>query len=408
MRYTLGRAFFALALVSISVLMPGGARAGYDKNYVGEMKEHRAVFEDTLIHLAREYNLGFVEMRAANPTLDPWIPGAGAKVILPMRHLLPDAPREGIVINLPEMRLYAYVNGDDAPYTFPIGIGREGLGTPIGTTKVVRKVEGPVWRPTPRMRKEDPKLPEAVYPGPENPMGTHALYLGWPQYAMHGTNKPYGIGRRVSSGCIRLYPESITQLYKLIPVGTPVNVINEPIKVAWIGDELFLEAHPNVEQAMKMEEMAEVTHEKLTAEEIARIRQVAGDSYEFLNWPRIRRAVRDRNGYPVRIARRDASDAVSPVVSERVDVVPVKQGDAAASSAGDYDQEVEVIDLKEQNRRSVQEAKTVKVKPNVSVVPPKKPVNSASGEHVSKNETSHSWRDDHSSSGDRGAYILNR
>ena len=230
-----------LALIGFLSICAGGATsalASYDKPYMGEEKIYVATQEDTLVHIARAQEMGFVEMRAANPNVDPWIPGNGTEVILPKRHILPDAPHEGIVINLPEMRLYAFVNGDQEPSTFPIGIGREGLETPLGTTTVVRKAEGPSWRPTARMRREDPSLPAVVEAGPENPLGTHALYLGWPTYALHGTNKPYGIGRRISSGCIRLYPENITQLFEMIPVGTKVTVVNQPIKLAWIDDIL--------------------------------------------------------------------------------------------------------------------------------------------------------------------------
>lgn len=279
------------------------AQAEYKNNYIGEMEVYQAKYEDTLIHLARKHDLGFVEVRAANPSLDPWIPGEGAEVILPKRHVLPNAPREGLVINLPEMRVYAFVNGDDAPYTYPLGIGREGLDTPIGKTKIVRKKAGPSWHPTARMRKEDPKLPAMVPAGPDNPLGTHALYLGWPTYAMHGTNRPFGIGRRVSSGCIRMYPEDIAKFFEQIPVGTKVNVINQPIKVAWIENELYLEAHPDMEQAIKMEEMGMVEQQKFTDEDMALIMDMAGKHSKRLNWPRIRSALRERKGYPVRIAR---------------------------------------------------------------------------------------------------------
>ncbi len=288
----------------------GASYAGYDKNYIGEMETYEAVYEDTLVHLARDHNLGFVELRAANPKLDPWIPGEGTEVILPKRHLLPNAPREGIVINLPEMRVYAYLNGDDAPYSYPLGIGREGLDTPMGETSIVRKKAGPTWRPTERMRREDPKLPVSVPPGPENPLGTHALYLGWPQYAVHGTNKPYGIGRRVSSGCIRMYPEDIKLFFDQVPVGTKVNVVDQPIKVAWIDNELYLEAHPDMEQSMKMEEYGAVEQYEFSDDDMERIIDVAGQYYEFLNWPRIRMALRERSGYPVRIARYFDDDIV--------------------------------------------------------------------------------------------------
>lgn len=296
-------AFIGTAAFMAATLASGTAFAEYKKNYVGEMGAYRAVYEDTLIHLARKYNLGFVELRAANPDLDPWIPGKNAKIILPTQHLLPDAPRKDVVINLPEMRIYAFVNGDEAPSTFPIGIGREGLETPLGKTTIVRKTEGPIWRPTPRMRKEQPDLPPVVYPGPENPMGTHAMYLGWAQYAIHGTNKPYGIGRRSSSGCIRMYPEGIIELYGRLPVGTVINVVNQPIKVQWIGNELYLEAHPDMEQALKIEETGVIEHQKLKDEDMQRIIKKAGKYQDLLNWPRIRTAVRERKGYPIMIAR---------------------------------------------------------------------------------------------------------
>ncbi len=299
----------AAAFVGCS-LVSGVSFADYDKNYIGEMEMYKAEYEDTLIHLARDHGLGFVELRAANPKLDPWIPGDGAEVILPKRHLLPNAPRKGIVINLPEMRVYAYLNGDNAPYTYPLGIGREGLATPIGETSIVRKKDGPTWRPTPRMRREDPELPASVPPGPENPLGTHALYFGWPQYAMHGTNKPYGIGRRVSSGCIRMYPEDVKVFFEQVPVGTKVNVINQPIKVSWIDNELYLEAHPDMAQAIKMEEYGAVEQYEFSDDDMERIIDVAGKYYELLNWPRIRMALRERSGYPVRIARYFDEDVV--------------------------------------------------------------------------------------------------
>ncbi len=291
------------SMIAMSGISAFDAYGAYEKNYIGEIEEYEAVYEDTLVHLARKHGLGFVEIRAANPALDPWIPGEGAKVILPKRHLLPDALREGIVINLPEMRIYAYLDGDEAPYSYPIGVGREGLDTPTGKTSIVRKKEGPTWRPTQRMLDEDPTLERVVPPGPENPLGTHALYLGWPTYAMHGTNRPFGIGRRVSSGCIRLYPEDIIKFFEQVPVGAAVNVVNQPIKVAWIGNELYLEAHPDMEQAIKMEETGVVEQQKFTDKDMAFIIEKAGEHTELLNWPKIRNVLRERKGYPVRIAR---------------------------------------------------------------------------------------------------------
>ena len=297
-------------LVLLAVSVP--ALAAYDKPYIGDMEVYPAKEEDTLIYIARDHNLGFVEIRAANPQVDPWIPGEGTELILPKRHLLPNAPYQGIVINLPEMRLYAYVNGNNEPSSFPIGIGREGLSTPLGATEVVRKQEGPTWRPTKRMREEKPELPEVVGPGPENPLGDYAMYLGWPTYAIHGTNKPFGIGRRVSSGCIRMYPEGIEQLFQMIPVGTPVRVVDQPIKLAWIDDELYLEAHPDIEQAFQMEETGQIYSHKLTNDDLRAIIDVAGNYKDQVDWALVRHAIKGRKGYPVKIAERSQSGAAKP------------------------------------------------------------------------------------------------
>lgn len=285
------------------------AAARYDKPYVGEISLYKAKYEDTMVQIARDHNLGFNELRAANPDLDPWIPGAGAEVLLPSMHILPDAPQDGVVINLPEQRLYYYYVPGDAPITHPIGVGREGLATPLGTTRVMRKKIGPIWRPTPRMRSEDPTLPEQVGPGPDNPMGTHAMYLGWPEYAMHGTNKPYGIGRRSSSGCIRLYPEDIITMFKIVDEGTKVTVVDQPVKAAWIGDDLYLEAHASQAQAERVEQDGKVGSYEFSAADLAVLMRAAGAEADLIDWPAVRKAVRERHGVPVVVAHRISQDA---------------------------------------------------------------------------------------------------
>ncbi len=306
-----------LALVAVGALYAAPAWAVYDKPYVGDMINYRADYEDTFVYIARDYKLGYVEMRAANPGVDPWIPGEGTKLILPTRHILPDASHKGVVINLPEMRLYYYRYPDEPPITYPIGIGREGLDTPLGVTKVVRKTDGPIWTPTARMRREDPKLPPVVPPGPDNPMGTHALYLGFPLVAIHGTNRAFGIGRRISSGCIRLYPEDIISLFNMVPVGTQVTIVDQSLKLAWIDDTLYLEAHPEVENSIMLEETGTMPAPKLKPADMERIINAAGTYKDNLHWSAIRTAVKERRGYPVPIATRSGG----PVKEKEVAVV---------------------------------------------------------------------------------------
>ncbi len=283
-------------------LMSGAAHAAaYNKDYIGETEYYTAHYEDTLVHLAKDHNLGFVEIRAANPTVDPWMPGEGSRIVLPKRHLLPDAPHKDIVINLPEMRLYFYPTPGAEPITYPLGVGREGLNTPTGTTTIVRKRVGPTWTPTERMRKEDPTLKATYPPGPENPMGTHAMYLGWPTYAIHGTDKPYSIGRRASSGCIRLYPDGIKDLFPRVRDGATVTVVDQPIKAGWMGDELFIEVHPTQEQNLRIEDIGNLSSYEITRADIQMINKKAGQYKDHIDWEKVRETVRAHTGVPTSI-----------------------------------------------------------------------------------------------------------
>ena len=325
-------------LMTVLVLGAVGSAAparAYDKDYVGEVEYYRAAYEDTLVHLAREHNLGFVEIRAANPQIDPWMPGEGTKVVLPKQHLLPDAPQKDIVINLPEMRLYFFPTPGATPITYPLGVGREGLNTPTGTTTVTWKRVGPTWTPTERMRKEDPTLKVTYPPGPDNPMGTHAMYLGWPTYAIHGTDKPYSIGRRASSGCIRLYPEGIKDLFPRVKAGTTVTVVDQPVKIGWIGDEMFIEVHPTQDQNSRIEEIGNLSSYEITREDIRRINAKAGKYKDHIDWEKVREAVRAHTGIPTPVlnakqmpAQRAAKKKEAPA-SAAVEATPV----AAKTSA---------------------------------------------------------------------------
>ena len=224
------------------------------EDLIGEMMTMDAVYEDTLSDIARLYDLGFEELKAANPGVDPWLPGEGTRIKIPMRFVLPPGAREGMVINLPELRLYYYPEDEQRVITHPLGIGREGWSTPTGVSVITRKMRKPSWRPPQSILDEhaamgDP-LPMVMEPGPNNPLGDYAIYLAMTGYLLHGTNKPYGVGMRVSHGCIRLYPEDIESLFERVPVGTPIRIIDEPFKAGWSGGRLFVEAHPPLSERL--------------------------------------------------------------------------------------------------------------------------------------------------------------
>ena len=281
----------------------GSATEAPESDMIGELRQVAAAHEDTLLDLARDNGLGYVEMIAANRGIDPWMPGESTAVVLPTAHILPDVEREGLVVNLGEHRLYYFGPPGSEPVTFPLGVGREGWGTPLGTTEIVRKKERPTWYPPESIRAEKPHLPKVVPPGPHNPLGSHALYFGWPKYLIHGTNMPWGVGRRVSHGCIRLYPEDIRRLFEIVPVGTPVAVIDQPIKIGWSEGELYVEAHPDAAQADELESTGRITGADTDsrADALYRIKTRAGPAQDRLDWSLIRKALEERSGVPVRV-----------------------------------------------------------------------------------------------------------
>lgn len=223
---------------------------------VGGMVIVAASRAETLLDVARRFDVGQEEILMANPSVDRWLPAEGAEVVLPTAYVLPRTPRTGLVLNVPEMRLYFYPQrelGQQAVvHTFPVSIGRMDWSTPLGHTRIVEKTENPSWHPpksiiAERLHNGRPP-PEVIPPGPDNPLGRFALRLGLPGYLIHSTNKPYGVGMRVTHGCVRMYPEDIELLYPLVAVGTPVVILNEPVKVGWLGDALFVEIHPPLEE----------------------------------------------------------------------------------------------------------------------------------------------------------------
>jgi L,D-transpeptidase ErfK/SrfK len=244
----------------------------------GSVQVIEARHEDTFVSLARTYNVGYEELRQANPGVDEWLPGEGTKITVPTLYVLPRAPLRGIVVNVAELRLY-YFPPDSGPLpegvaagsrrvvTHPISIGRMDWSTPLGVTTITAKVANPSWYPPQSIRDEHAArndiLPRVVPPGPDNPLGLHAMRLGLPGYLIHGTNKPSGVGMRVTHGCVRMFPEDIESLYKTVPVGTAVNIVNQPVKIGWTADgTLYLESHPALmESDVDGENVAEASAE---------------------------------------------------------------------------------------------------------------------------------------------------
>jgi L,D-transpeptidase ErfK/SrfK len=293
----------AIALV-ISVCCAFPAAAGKASEIIGDMREYYTWSQDEdMLDIARADELGLIELMAANPGVDPWLPSRNQQLILPTMHILPEAPHKGIVINTAELRLY-YYDAEDGPLSFPLGVGRDGFLTPVGTTKIVRKKDHPSWYLTASEIRDHPELPKVVPPGEDNPLGEYAMYLGWPSYLIHGTNTPWGIGRRTSRGCIRMYPEDIEWLFQKAPIGTQVTVVDQPVKLGRRNGELFLEVQPSTMQIDAMEESSKSPGPPdpvPLAEQADRILAVAGVDRERLDWPVIERALAERRGYPVRI-----------------------------------------------------------------------------------------------------------
>ena len=280
---------------------------------VGIVQITTAHQEDTLSDLARRYDLGYEEIVAANPGMDPWLPGEGARVVLPTQFVLPDAPREGLVLNLASMRLFYYPRpAADEParvITHPVGIGREGWRTPQGTTRITEKIVQPTWTVPASVRREharmgDP-LPPVVPPGPDNPLGEYAMRLSLPSYLIHGTNQPYGVGIRVSHGCVRLYPEDIASLFPEVPEGTRVTIVNQPYVAGWHNGQLYLEAHQPLAEDAKRWGNSLKPMEQAVAKR--------APEPEAINWEKARQVAQEARGIPIPVspASPDLADVLS-------------------------------------------------------------------------------------------------
>ena len=272
-----------------------------DESIVGQLAIISAQESDTFLAIARNFNIGFQEMVIANPAVDPWLPGEGTQVVIPSQYILPDSKREGLVLNLAEMRVYYYPKSPDGKtkyvHTYPISIGQEGWATPHSQTRIIAKAKDPTWYPPESIRKEheeknDP-LPASVPPGPDNPLGKYALRLAIPGYLIHGTNQPRGIGMKVTHGCIRLHPDDIEDLFNRIPVNTPVTIVNQPYKIAWYKDKLYAEMHPN-------EGDESTSSSRYLTEFVRTIIEATESKKDYkVNWELANNLARNKTGLPI-------------------------------------------------------------------------------------------------------------
>ncbi|NHO65746.1 L,D-transpeptidase family protein [Aestuariicella hydrocarbonica] len=279
---------------------------------IGTIETVAARYEDTLLDIAVHYGIGQEEIVWANPHVDRWLPGEGTPVIIPSSFILPRTPLKGLVLNLPEMRLYFYPKAGQGKTpvveTYPVSIGRQDWDTPQGTTRIISKVKNPAWYPPDSIRLEHEQrgesLPRVVPPGPDNPLGNYALKLEIPGYLIHGTNKTFGIGLQASHGCIRLSPGDIEQLFPQVASGTAVRIVNQPAKAGWLGDTLYLEVHPLLENLQHGEdqakELVDAVHNAVS--QALRDREVQRDRRVNLNTVALEAAIRSASGLPVAIA----------------------------------------------------------------------------------------------------------
>ncbi|UAW97060.1 L,D-transpeptidase family protein [Halopseudomonas nanhaiensis] len=289
-----------VALLSGSVLATDYPLPGGGEHLVGSLRTVEAQFEDTFETLGERHGFGHLELLAANPGIDPWLPGAGSEIVLPGLHVLPEAPREGIVVNLPEYRLYYFAQDDGEVVTYPVGIGREGWSSPIGETRVARKQANPSWYPPESVRKEHAEegdfLPAVVPPGPDNPMGPYKMNLALSGYVIHGTNKNFGIGMRVSHGCFRLRNDDISALFPQVPVGARVTIVNQPYKLGIHQGELYLEVHTPLDEDGRPSSL----DRQAAIQALLESKPELTDRFR-LDWRQIRDTVYAEEGIPQRI-----------------------------------------------------------------------------------------------------------
>jgi L,D-transpeptidase ErfK/SrfK len=268
-----------------------------EDDVVGRLAVIRLEKGDTLPDIARHFSLGINALSAANPGVDVWVPEAGERITLPLSFILPDAPRQGIVLNLAAMRLFQFKGDSARPvvFAYPVGIGTEERPSPMGQMYVARKVARPTWYVPASIaedhRKKGDPLPPKVLPGPKNPLGEYALYLSKSTYLIHGTNKPASIGLRATNGCIRLYPENIKKLYEDTPVKTPVSIVNQPYLVGQRSGVVYMEVHA------LPEDLDPVEFDKV----YTKLRNIEKETGRTLDWSKVKKVLAEARGIPVPI-----------------------------------------------------------------------------------------------------------
>lgn len=272
-----------------------------DSRIVGNLQYHMVKKGESMAQIAKQYDVGFLALMAANKGVDPFLPKAGYVLTIPSQIILPDVDYQGVVINLAELRLYYFEPNQHTVSVFPVGIGRIGRDTPVMKTAISQKRAHPTWTPPQSIRAEYEKkgktLPTVVPAGPDNPLGNYALRLAYGDgtYLIHGTNKNFGIGLRVSSGCIRMEPKNIKWLFNQVHTGTKVRVINDPVKVSLEPDHhVYLEAHEPL------------TRSNGTKEHLVVPAELGWWLKEFnQSKSRSKAAIMAKNGVPVSVASRD-------------------------------------------------------------------------------------------------------
>jgi L,D-transpeptidase ErfK/SrfK len=262
---------------------------------IGETTTHTTVDRDTLAQVAEAHGLPVADVIAANPGIDPWLPGVDVILVVPTIHLLPDGPREGLVINLPERRMYRYLS-DRRVRLFSFSIGHAECELPIGETSIKKRRRKPSWRPPVDIRAWRPDLDEVVPFGPRNPLGEYALDLALPGRIIHGAAHPFK-NRTDRYGCVQVYPEEAKELYLSSTPGMTVRVVDQAVKLGWSAGELIMEAYPTLGQAAGTAPPAALTGLDQLLD------QAAGDDAPRIDRSLARKTARERRGVPVRITR---------------------------------------------------------------------------------------------------------